>query len=201
MSTGLNVGDAAMEAVFLAFVVVFGVVGARIASSHPRNAIGWIFCAVAVAVGLGEVASGYAELWLAGGPALDALGETAAWYADNGWVPIVLLPPTFVVMLFPSGSLLSRRWRPVAWSAALGIPAVFVGGALAPGPLQDYPQLANPYAVESPLVDLLVPIGYLLVFSAAARLGPVPRAAVPPRRSASSASRSSGSLGPERWRP
>ncbi len=161
-----GVGVRIPEVVLLALVVVFSAVGALIASRHPRNAIGWIFCGVAVAVGLGKLAGGYAGYWISGMPASDALGETAAWYANNSWIPFVLVPPTFVLLLFPDGRLLSRRWRPVAWCAGVAIIGVFLGDALSPGPLLDYPQITNPYAVESPLLFPLQATAYLLMLAA-----------------------------------
>jgi hypothetical protein len=56
----------------------FSVVGAIIASRHPRNAIGWLFCSVGVTVGLNSFAGDYTEFWLASGFGMSSLGETAA---------------------------------------------------------------------------------------------------------------------------
>ena len=46
----------------------------------------------------------------------------------------------------------SPRWRWVAWSAGAGLAGVFVTTGVAPGPLEDYPWLDNPYGIESPLL-------------------------------------------------
>ncbi len=51
----------------LATVLTFSVVGAIVASRHPRNTIGWIFCTVGLVTGLDTLARGYAEVWLASG--------------------------------------------------------------------------------------------------------------------------------------
>ena len=49
--------DGAVDAVFtLATLLTFSVVGAIIASRHPRNTIGWIFCTVGLVVGLDTLA-------------------------------------------------------------------------------------------------------------------------------------------------
>ena len=57
----------------------------------------------------------------------------------------MLVPVTFLLLLFPDGRLLSPRWRPVAWCAGVGIAGAFVVGGLLPGPLEDYPTVQNPY--------------------------------------------------------
>ena len=93
----------------VAGVGVFSVVGGLVASRHPRNPIGWIFCVTAVAWGLANLARGYAEYWLDDGAASRRLGEAAAWYGDSSWIPSVLVPITFLLMLFLDGRLRSRR--------------------------------------------------------------------------------------------
>jgi hypothetical protein len=150
------------EAFIWAIALVFSVVGALIASRHPDNAIGWLFLWAGVAAGIGALASSYAGYWVddRDGPAL--LGKTAAWYGDLSWMPFILVPSTFLLLLFPDGRLLSRRWRPVAWCAAVGIAGLFVTQGLHAGHLEDHPQLMNPYGVESPALDALTGLAFLL---------------------------------------
>jgi hypothetical protein len=113
-------------------------------------------------VGLTSLTGGYAEYRLAGGSELGNLAETAAWVSTWTWILLVYVPTSFGLLLFPDGRLPSSRWRPVAWCAALGIIGFVAGLALEPGPLEDYPQITNPYGVDSPV---------LLVGLAAALLG------------------------------
>ena len=143
--------------------VPFCVVGALIAVRHPGNAIGWLFLAVAFSVGFAEAAQAHAEVWVHRG-GNDTLGNAAALYADLSWIPFILVPATFLLLLFPDGRLLSRWWRPVAWCAALGIAGVFVMTALTPGRLQDFPQVTNPYGWSSPLFDPLMGLSFALLF-------------------------------------
>lgn len=145
-----------------AIALVFLAVGALIVTRHPGNAIGWIFLFVALSIGLGETAHGYAEYWLSEGGA-EALGKAAALYADVSWVPFILIPATFLLLLFPDGRLLSRRWRPIAWCAAVGIGGVLVTTGLVPGPLQDFPQVTNPLGWRGALLDPLTGAAFLLV--------------------------------------
>src|SRR5215217_3616289 len=139
---------------FLATVLTFSVVGAIIASRQPRNAIRWIFCGIGLLVGINSLGGGYAEYRLAGGSAAGRLTETAAWFSTWTWILLVYVPTSFLLLLFPDGRPPSPRWRPVAWCAAFGIIGFVAGYALQPGPLEDYPQIVNPYGVDSSIVTL-----------------------------------------------
>ncbi len=149
-----SVGDADSVVLELANVLTFSVVGAIVASRHPRNPIGWIFCTVGLVTGLDALALGYAEFWLASGWGSRSFGETAAWFGTWAWL-VETVALTFLLLLFPDGRLPSPRWRPVAWCAGLGITGFVVGYALDAGPLADFPQIVNPYGVDSPLVRVV----------------------------------------------
>ena len=152
-----------VDAVFyLATVLTFSVVGAIIASRQPRNAIGWIFCGVGLVMGINSLAGGYAEYRLSGGYGPWSLAETAAWFASWSWTILVYLPTSFLLLLFPDGRLPSPRWRPVAWCAVLGLIGLVVGTALDPGPLENFPQIMNPYGVDSLILDAVAVTGYIL---------------------------------------
>ena len=143
--------------------LAFSVVGAIIASRQPRNAIGWIFCGVGVTIGFSSFAGDYAKFWLASGFGRgDLLGETAAWFASWSWTLLVYLPTSFLLLLFPDGRLPSPRWRPVAWCAVLGLIGFLAGYTLNPGPLEDFPQITNPYGVDSPILEALAVAGAIL---------------------------------------
>ena len=97
--------------------ITYGVVGALVASRHPRNPIGWMFCATGFFSALNMLSSGYAlysELARINDPLPGAM--FARWLTSWIWIPNVLLPVTFTLLLFPDGSLLSSRWRPIAWA-------------------------------------------------------------------------------------
>jgi hypothetical protein len=148
-------GPAASAYLAVAIVAAFGVLGGLIASRHPHNPIGWLFCGIAVTGSLMSLSRGVAELWLDGNGVPAVLGETAAWYGDVSWILVILPAASFLLLLFPDGRLPSPRWRAVAWCAGAGIGLLFAADSLSSGPLADYPELANPYGVDSPVVDVV----------------------------------------------
>jgi len=66
----------------LVTLLTFSVVGAIVASRHPRNTVGWLFCSIGLVVGLNALAGGYAEFWIESGSEIKGLGETAAWFSS-----------------------------------------------------------------------------------------------------------------------
>ena len=79
------------------------------------------------------MAGAYADYWVATGTGAKALGQTAAWYGELSWMPFILVPATFLLLLFPDGHLLTPRWRVIAWAAGAGIVGNFVAEGLIPG--------------------------------------------------------------------
>jgi hypothetical protein len=164
----------------IAGTAVFGVLGALIATRHPRNPIGWIFCAVGVFSGLGTLALGYTELWLEKGTGPDRLGETAAVYHNASWIPNVLLPTTFLLLLFPDGRVIGPRWRLIGWCAAVGMVGGFAETVLHPGRVEDFPQVQNPYGS-----DAADPLGLAYVVLAVGVVGSAVSLVIRFRRAAS----------------
>ena len=155
--TDLRVRNFGALDVILTFAILltFAVVGAIVASQRPSNPIGWIFSTMGLLVGLGIFARGYAESWSASDFGPRSLGETAAWFGSWSWTILVFVPTSFLLLLFPDGRLPSPRWRPVAWVAGLGITGFVVSSALVAGPLGDFPQIVNPYGVDSLVVGVV----------------------------------------------
>ena len=138
----------------VAGLIVFSVVGVLVVSRQPRNPIGWIFVATTLLTGLSTLSDAYALYWL-DGHGSRALGQAAAAYETAGWVPSVLIPATFLLLLFPDGRPLSPRWRWVARGAALSIACAFLAELTYPGELEDFPGLQNAYGIDHPLQGLL----------------------------------------------
>ncbi len=128
--------------------ITYGIVGALVASRHPRNPIGWIFCAIGFLSALDMFGAGYVkydELAVKSGSLPGA--DFARWLNTWEWMLGGLLPVTFLLLLFPDGRLPSPRWRPIAWAAGLGTVALLIGMAFHPG-LEDMGHLEpNPFGI------------------------------------------------------
>ena len=116
------------SSVFMAAGIVFALVGSFVAWHRPENPIGWLFSACGVIVGLGG--AGYMLAYLTEPDAPDS--SIWAWI---GSIPISANIGLIVLsfLLFPTGRLPSRRWRPVAWLAVFQMSAGIVGAILAGG--------------------------------------------------------------------
>jgi hypothetical protein len=139
-------GDIANAAAYAAFAAV----GFLIARRKPGNAIGWLFGGIALSSSLSFLAGEYSKHALITNPGSLPGGLFVAWVSNWSWVPAVMLPATFLPLLFPTGEPLSRRWRPIAWLAAIVMAAFILLGAILPGPLSgEFRSIANPAGVEA----------------------------------------------------
>ncbi len=156
----------------------YGVVGALVASRHPRNPIGWIFCATGFLSALNMFGAGYVlydRLAVNSGslPGVDLAHWLNIWI----WMLGLLLPITFPLLLFPNGHLLSPRWRPIAWAVGVGTLVLIVGVAFHPGPLEylGVPD-PNPFGIPGAAgaLDILLAVsGFVLVVGILGSVGAV----------------------------
>ncbi len=138
--------DLLFETTFVLFVLAFATVGALVAARQPRNPIGWLMCLAALSYALMGSADTYAT-GLRDGSDVRPGSIFAAWIASWGWVVAVGLANTFLLLLYPTGRLPSRRWRPVAWLAAAGLALSVPGQALSQGGLEGFPDVENPLGI------------------------------------------------------
>jgi signal transduction histidine kinase len=137
-------GQFGPSGVLAAFGVVFGTVGALIASRRPNNPIGWMF----VASGFGMAFQEVAAQWAIRGAHLRAellpLAEIGAWIPNWIWPPITLGMASFLFLLFPTGHPPTPRWRVAGWVTAVGIGVATFALAFTPGPLESFETVRNP---------------------------------------------------------
>jgi hypothetical protein len=136
-STGGALSVLLLYVPFLAFPIV----GALIASRHPKNPVGWICLAVGLFWMLIAVGDQYE---VEGTVVIDALTQAI-------WVPPIGLLGIYLILLFPDGKLPSRRWRPLAWLSGVVMVLASLGITFAPGPLEDHPGCATPSGWKEPL--------------------------------------------------
>ena len=138
-------------------VPTFATLGALIVSRRPRNIIGWLFLVPAVAGGMQFFSGQYATVALSHSTRLPG-GAYAAWLSTLMQFSAVSTT-LFVILLFPTGRLLSPRWRVVAWTTALVILGSLISLALSPGPIQDFAPTTNPFGLRVVVPGFLRTIG------------------------------------------
>jgi hypothetical protein len=134
-------------------------VGALLGSRRPAHPVGWLLLGLGLLVVANGVVSGYVNYGLLARPgALPAASYLAG--ISNGIQVLWLACGGFVLLLTPTGSLPSPRWR---WWARVAAPApvlLVLLSAVDPQPLlPEHPTVGNPLAVP-------VPAGLLLAVAA-----------------------------------
>jgi hypothetical protein len=126
--------------------LAYPTVGALIASRLPTNPIGWIFCGVGLLYTAQRFSTAYADYALLENLAFPG-GEYVAWFSALVRVSGLVLAVVFVMLLFPDGRLLSRRWQIVAWMAVLGAVLTALYDAFYPEDLSTHSYVVNPFGV------------------------------------------------------
>ncbi|MDQ3437541.1 MAG: GAF domain-containing sensor histidine kinase [Actinomycetota bacterium] len=124
--------------------LVYPAVGAIIASRLPTNPIGWIFCGVGLLYTTQRFTQAYADYALLVNFAFPG-GEYMAWFSRLVDITGLVLAGVFVMLLFPDGSLPSRRWRIVAWKAVCGAVLTALYAAFYPHDLSTPAYVPNPF--------------------------------------------------------
>ena len=129
---------------------------------RPENAVGWLQAAAVLGLGVQQFAGNYGHYALTH-PGILPGGRLAALVQSVGVVALVALALVFLV--FPTGHLPSRRWRPVAWALLAVGWLVFAALVLTPGPmLNGVPASQNPLGVTAlRSVNLIDPLYLVLL--------------------------------------
>lgn len=131
--------------------IAYAIIGGLVASHRPRNPIGWLFVAIGFISAFGSLANAVSRF----GSSVALVDEWAGWLDNWLWIPGIILPNTFVFLIFPDGNLPSRRFRFVAWSAGLGLAITLLAVMLQPGPLATLvlPANASGFLAASPALN------------------------------------------------
>jgi two-component system, NarL family, sensor kinase len=142
--------------------LAFATLGALIVTRAKERRIGWLYCAIGLTVLVDSFSGNYAVVALILAPNTLPAGLAFAWIQTWSWILPAGLLVIFLPLLYPTGRLLSRRWRPVAVCAIGLIGGGTILAALAPGPLANH-LLDLPVTFANPLgVAALAPAGGIL---------------------------------------
>ena len=145
--------DEVTGAVFAAVLGAFVLCALLIRRRYPNHPIAWLFAAVGASLALAFGLEGYAGY----APFGDLPGAAFA-----GWLAYLLIEPALIVLvvylllLFPDGRYVSKRWKGAGYLGALSLALITVGAALEPRQLVfsltggDFPApAANPFGLTS----------------------------------------------------
>ncbi|GII53573.1 hypothetical protein Pth03_19620 [Planotetraspora thailandica] len=125
----------------------FGVAAILVLRGQPANRFGWLLLTEAVLNAVTVSLVSVVDELLPQPGLVGTLAEVLAPVAASIWLPAVGFGLGWIALLYPTGKLPSRRWRPVLWLAAFGLAALSLGGLFSREFLVDvYPGLAHPYA-------------------------------------------------------
>lgn len=124
--------------------LTFATSGAILVSRLPSNVIGWLLAAGGLCFALGNGASSLAAAGSNADPGSVPDAIWFAWLSEWIWAPAVGAI-VGLLLVYPTGRLLSRRWRPVSVTATILIALFSIGGAF--GPWSD-----GQYPAENPLL-------------------------------------------------
>jgi hypothetical protein len=147
----------------LVFALICATVGAAVAVRRPGLPFGWLLLAAGLAsavAGLGQSA-----VTLAGSPQspILVLGALSPWL----WAASVTLIGVFLLLRFPDGRLVSRRWLILEWATAASLAISAVGLTASPGRIANSPY-RNPIAPGGSLGTTLgsLKVAYVVAFFA-----------------------------------
>ena len=146
--------------VFMLGVVGAPVLGGLIASRRPENPYGWVWLGLGLSFALVVLAEPYAAYALVVDPGSLPAPRAVTTVLGLGWGMFITLMP-FVLLLFPTGQLPSRRWRFLAWvvlaAGASLLPLGFLSLESSFGPVE------SPFAVGGVAGEAITTLGSALV--------------------------------------
>ena len=144
-----------------AIAAAYGTVGLLLALRRPRLVVAWLFLLIGVVGGLSNYIWGYVGLGLTTGTAPGPVAVVEyAWLNNVLTYPLWVALAILLVVLFPDGRPVDRRWRWVVVAAIVDCIVLGMSLAVEPGEMRLFP-LDNPHPAPGavgPIVDVLVAV-------------------------------------------
>jgi signal transduction histidine kinase len=131
-------------------------VGCVLLARRPGHPMGPLLCLIGLADIFALVPYTYMRYTLVHSPGSLPFSTAVVWWNTWSYAPATSLGGMILLLVFPEGRLLSRRFRPALWAALAFIPLSVAGYAFAPQNLGAlFRHLHNPYALPQmvPLWD------------------------------------------------
>jgi hypothetical protein len=149
--------------------VIAATIGALVASRRPRHPVGWLLLAMGLALTLSGAGGGYKWYGLVARPGTLPAASYLVGFS-NGLNIVSISCAGFVLLLTPTGSLPSRRWRWWARVAAAAAVVFVAASVVDPMPVYpEYPGIGNPFGVPAlaePPLDAVIPAAGVVVLVA-----------------------------------
>lgn len=131
--------DGDPDELFTLVSVGYAVAGVLVAVRRPGTPIGWLLLVAATAFSV----SSLGEVYVADPDNTGAV--YVGWLSKLVWHVWLASAAVYLPLLFPTGHLPSRRWRPVAWGLGVAIGLIALVRALRPGDLGLSAPAVNPF--------------------------------------------------------
>ncbi len=132
-------------------ILMYAAVGAVLARKLPRNPIGWLFLAVGLGLLLGGALTEYATNAFVTAPDTLPFGSTAAWIGSWAFLFVGAIP--LILVLFPTGSPPSPRWRWLPWTIVGSTVGMVLAAMFATGEIDVVNDLQVPNRFAVPWLD------------------------------------------------
>ena len=146
-TAALAIPNRDVSALFIPSELGWAWMGCLLLARRPGHLIGPLLYLIGLAVAVTVIPFAYARYTLVRSPGSLPFATAMLWMNTWDWVPATSLI-LVLLLVFPDGQLLSRRWRPALWAALAFIPLAAAGAAFFPQSMGGYfRNMSNPYAI------------------------------------------------------